>query len=181
MVATSTKLISLAKFLDQPETKPAQEYRNGIIRQRPMPKGKHSLLQTLLEARLNQVLEAQGLAFSELRCTFGDRSILPDVSIFTLDRLPRDTSGEIADLFVLAPDWAIAFLSPDQSPIRVIKNILHCLEYGTQMSWLIDLKEKTVLVYLPNEQVRIVDNPASIIPVPPWASHFSISIDELMH
>jgi len=36
-----------------------------------------------------------------------------------------------------------------------------------------------VLVYLPNEQVRIIDNPASIIPVPPWANHFFISIDEL--
>ncbi len=179
MVATPTKLISLAEFLGQPETKPAQEYSDGIIRQKPMPKGKHSLLQTLLAARLNQVLKAQGLAFSELRCTFGNRSIVPDISVFTLDRLPRDASGEIADLFELAPDWAIEILSPDQSPIRVIKNILHCLEYGTQMGWLIDPKEKTVLVYLPKEQVRIVDNPASIIPVPPWASHFSIPIDEL--
>lgn len=142
MVATPTKLISLTEFLAQPETKPAQEYSNGIIRQKPMPKGKHSLLQTLLAARLNQVLKTQGLAFSELRCTFGDptriceavRSIVLDISVFTLDHLPRDTSGEIADLFELAPDWAIAFLSPDQSPIRVIKNILHCLEYGTQMA-----------------------------------------------
>lgn len=64
MVATPTKVISLAEFLDQLETKPAQEYSNGIIRQKPMPKGKHSLLQTLLAARLNQVLKAQGLAFS---------------------------------------------------------------------------------------------------------------------
>jgi Uma2 family endonuclease len=79
----------------------------------------------------------------------------------------------------LAPNWAIAILSPDQSPIRVIKNILHCLEYGAEMGWLIDPKEKTVLVYLPNQQVKILDNPESIIPVPPWASHFSISIDEL--
>jgi Uma2 family endonuclease len=104
---------------------------------------------------------------------------VPDISVFTLDRLPRDASGEIADLFELAPDWAIEILSPDQSPIRVIKNILHCLEYGAEMGWLIDPKEKTVLVYLPNQQVKILDNPESIIPVPPWASHFSISIDEL--
>ena len=70
-------------------------------------------------------------------------------------------------------------MSPDQSPIRVIKKNLHCLEHCTQMGWLIDPKEKTVLVYLPNKQVRIIDNLASPIPVPPWASHFSISIDEL--
>lgn len=107
MVATPTKLISLTEFLDQPETKPAQEHSDGIIRQNPMPKGKHSLLRTLLAAQLNQVLKSQGLAFAELRCTFGNRSIVPDISVFTLDRLPRDASGEIADLFELAPDWAI--------------------------------------------------------------------------
>ena len=39
MVATPTKLISLAEFLGQPEIKPAQEYSDGIIRQKPMPKG----------------------------------------------------------------------------------------------------------------------------------------------
>jgi hypothetical protein len=36
-----------------------------------------------------------------------------------------------------------------------------------------------VLVYLPKEQVRIIDNPATIIPIPVLASHFSISINEL--
>jgi hypothetical protein len=35
------------------------------------------------------------------------------------------------------------------------------------------------IVYLPKEQVRIMDNLATIILVPAWASHFSISIDEL--
>ena len=49
-----------------------------------MFKGKHRLLQTLLAARLNQVLKVQGLVFSELRCTFGNRSIVPDISVTKL-------------------------------------------------------------------------------------------------
>ncbi|MEB3312338.1 MAG: Uma2 family endonuclease [Snowella sp.] len=189
MVTVPTPSISLAEFLSLPETKPAQEYINGTIQQKPMPKGKHSLLQTLLAARINQVLASQrlGLAFSELRCTFGNstgnreasRSIVPDIAVFTQARIPRDASGEIADFFERAPDWTIEILSPEQSPIRVIKNILYCLHNGTQVGWLIDPKEQTVLVYLPNEQVKIIDEKESLIPVPLFAGDLQISINEL--
>lgn len=112
MVTTPVKTLSLAEFMALPETKPAQEYINGTIRKKPMPKGKHSLLQTLLSANLNRVFSPQrrALALSELRCTFGDRSIVPDIAVFTQDRIPRDHSGEIADLFDLAPDWTIEIL-----------------------------------------------------------------------
>jgi len=181
MVAVPAQFISLAEFLTLPETQPAQEYINGTIRQKPMPKGKHSLLQTLLAAKLNQVLspQRQGLAFSELRCTFGGRSLVPDIAVFTQARIPRDPSGEIADLFDLAPDWMIEILSPDQSPIRVIKNIVYCLDNGTQMGWLIDPKEQTVLVYLPKEQVRVIEELSSLIPVPSFAENFQMSGSEL--
>lgn len=47
MVTAPQQSISLEEFLTLPETKPAQEYINGTIQQKPMPKGKHSLLQTL--------------------------------------------------------------------------------------------------------------------------------------
>lgn len=125
-----------------------------------------------------------GLAFSELRCTLAGnrelaRSIVPDIAVFTQARLPREASGAIADIFELAPDWTIEILSPDQNSIRVIKNILFCWENGTQMGWLIDPKEQTVLVYLPNEQVKVIDDKASLILVPHFAENLQISIDEL--
>lgn len=181
MVTTPVKTLSLAEFMALPETKPAQEYINGTIRKKPMPKGKHSLLQTLLSANLNRVFSPQrrALALSELRCTFGDRSIVPDIAVFTQDRIPRDHSGEIADLFDLAPDWTIEILSPDQSPVRVIKNILYCLEHGTQMGWLVDPKEQTLLVYRPDKQVQIVDEAPEVIPVPAFAEDFQVTVGEL--
>ncbi|TRT61300.1 MAG: Uma2 family endonuclease, partial [Microcystis sp. M_QC_C_20170808_M2Col] len=37
--------LSLEAFLALPETKPAREYYHGIVTQKPMPKGKHSILQ----------------------------------------------------------------------------------------------------------------------------------------
>ncbi len=41
----AVKQISLAEFLDLPETKPASEYIDGQIIQKPMPPGHHSIIQ----------------------------------------------------------------------------------------------------------------------------------------
>ncbi|MGB2925914.1 MAG: Uma2 family endonuclease [Limnothrix sp.] len=75
MVTTPLKPLSLEEFLALPETKPAQEYFNGKISPKPMPKGKHSFIQTQLATKINMYLSQQqlGWVFSELRCTFGDR------------------------------------------------------------------------------------------------------------
>ncbi len=51
--------ISLESFLALPETKPAQEYDRGVITQKPMPKGKHSRLQSRLARTIDQVTEAK--------------------------------------------------------------------------------------------------------------------------
>ena len=44
MVQVSTQPITLDEFLKQPETKPAAEYIEGQIIQKPMPQGKDSRL-----------------------------------------------------------------------------------------------------------------------------------------
>nr|MBA2748970.1 Uma2 family endonuclease [Tatlockia sp.] len=77
MVQAPTK-ITLDEFLKLPETKPYSEYIKGQIFQKPMPQGKHSQLQGKLVTALNNVGEAKqtALAFPELRCTFGGRSIV---------------------------------------------------------------------------------------------------------
>ncbi len=181
MVQSPAKPLTLAEFLQQPETKPASEYIDGQVLQKPMPKGKHSLLQTRLSAMLNGELQPQQVAWAlvELRCTFGDRSIVPDITVFQWSRLPCDTNGEIANVIDTYPDWVIEILSPDQSQTRVTKNILHCLHHGTQLGWLIDPDEKTVLVYFPPDQVRIFDQPTNPLPPPPFAPRFSLTIQEL--
>lgn len=93
LVQTSAQL-TLSEFLQLPETKPASEFIDGQIIQKPMPQGKHSTLQSDLGAAINACLKPQHIAraYSELRCTFGNRSIVPDLSIFTWERIPRDHS-----------------------------------------------------------------------------------------
>ncbi len=44
MTTTLDQTITLAEFLNLPETKPASEFINGRIYQKPMPQGKHSRL-----------------------------------------------------------------------------------------------------------------------------------------
>jgi Uma2 family endonuclease len=45
MVQTPVKPLTLAAFLELPETEPASEYIAGQIIQKPMPQGKHRILQ----------------------------------------------------------------------------------------------------------------------------------------
>ncbi|EDX73771.1 conserved hypothetical protein [Coleofasciculus chthonoplastes PCC 7420] len=154
MTTTLDQTITLTEFLNLPETKPASEFINGRIYQKPMPQGKHSRLQFQLCHKINHVAEESqiALAFPELRCTFGGRSIVPDVTVFQWQRIPIDANREIENVFALSPDWTIEILSPDQNATKVIRNILHCLRQGTQLGWFIDPDERLILVFLPGEQ-----------------------------
>ncbi|MBD2490215.1 Uma2 family endonuclease [Aulosira sp. FACHB-615] len=145
--------LSLEEFLNLPETKPASEYIDGRIYQKSMPQGKHSILQTRLSTNINQVGEPQqkALALTELRCTFGGRSLVPDIAVFEWSRIPTDENGEIANKFESYPDWTIEILSPDQSPNRVINKIIFCINHGTKLGWFIDPNDKSIMVFQPNK------------------------------
>ena len=106
MVQTPEKTLTLEEFLVLPETKPASEYIDGKIIQKPMPQGKHSTIQGELVNFINGNLKAQKIAraYPELRCTFGGRSTVPDVSVFRWDRIPRDADGAVANVFPIPPD-----------------------------------------------------------------------------
>ncbi|PSN76225.1 hypothetical protein C8B47_28435, partial [filamentous cyanobacterium CCP4] len=144
MVQISPRSITLKEFLKLPETKPASEFVDGHILQKPMPQGKHSAIQGEFVPFVNTALKPKRIAraFPELRCTYpsgshpsavyGSRSVVPDVVVVIWSRIPRDENGEVANTFSVAPDWTVEILSPDQSQTRVTKNIPHCLRHGTQ-------------------------------------------------
>ena len=156
MIAKS-QLISLEKFLRLAETKPASEYIDGKIVQKPMPKTRHSRIQGKLSSTINQKVEELRIAyaFPELRCTFGGRSIVPDISVLRWENIRFDETGEPFDDILVAPDWTIEILSPEQSSNRVTGNILHCLTYGSQLGWLIDPGDRSILVFLPSQQPKL--------------------------
>ncbi len=181
MVQTPTKLLTLAAFLELPETQPASEFIDGKVTQKPMPKGKHSRLQTKLSNVLNDFLESQktGLAFTELRCRVGSAAIVPDIVVLSSSQIPCDEDGDIADIVAVAPSLTIEILSPQQSQTRVIKKISHCLTHGTQLGWLIDSNEKTVLVFRPDQAIEILETPTARLPMPDILSAFELTVETL--
>ncbi len=166
-MTTTTKSLTLEEFLQLPETKPASEYIEGQIYKKPMPKSRHSRLQLKVCNAINDVTENDKIAyaFPELRCTVGERSIVPDIAVLLWHKISLDRDGEPKDNVKTAPDWTIEILSPGQGPNLVTGNILHCLHYGCQLGWLIDPKDRSILVFFP-DQSPIHCKESDRIPVP---------------
>ena len=166
MITITNPSLTLEEFLQQPETKPASEFIEGQIIQKPMPQGEHSTIQAELVSIINQVTKPPKIAYAlpELRCTFGGRSVVPDVVVFEWERIPRTEKGRIANRFNTYPDWSIEILSPDQSYIKVLDNLLFCSEYGTQLGWLINPEEEVILVVFSEQKVKLFKG-EDILPV----------------
>jgi Uma2 family endonuclease len=129
-----------------------------------MPQGEHSRLQAKLRSVINQIVEAPKIAyaFPELRCTFGGNSIIPDVAVFRWERIPFKPSGRITNRFEIYPDWAIEILSPDQRRAKVLGNLLHCSRHGTELGWLIDPEEESILAVFSGQRVELFEGTARL-------------------
>jgi Uma2 family endonuclease len=177
-----TSVLSLDEFLKLPETKPASEYFDGEICQKPMPQGKHSRLQTCLSTSINQVGEPQklALALTELRCTFANKSIVPDIAVFEWQRIPLDEKGRIANKFEIAPDWIIEILSPEQSANKVIRKIIFCLKNGTKLGYLIDSDDESITVFQPN-QLPEVKEKQDVLPVLDVLNNWQLTVEDVFN
>lgn len=164
MTSVSTQSMTLEEFLQLPETKPASEYIEGTIIQKPMPKGKHSQLQLRLCNTINEATQDKKIAYAlpELRCSFGNRSIVPDIAVFRWSQIPFDADGEIPDDFLIAPSWTIEILSPQQGSNRVTGNILHCLNHGGELGWLLDPSDRSVLTFSPRQAPELWEGNAPL-------------------
>ncbi|PPT08718.1 hypothetical protein CKA32_004082 [Geitlerinema sp. FC II] len=180
VVPPLTGQLTLEEFLACPETQPACEYVKGSVRQKPMPQGEYSTLQIRLGTAINEVAVPGKLAhgFTELRCTFSGRSLVPDIAVFAWSRIPRTEQGRIANRFDCHPDWVIEILSPEQSANQVIEKILYCLNAGTRLGWLIDPQDESVVVFQPDSlpQVRSGVEP---LPVLEGLDNLSVSAKQI--
>ena len=105
-----------------------------------MPQGEHSSIQIDLCEAINRVAKTQKIAkaFPKLRCTFDDKSIVPDIAVFRWERIPLSPSGRIANRFETHPDWSIEILSPEQNMTKALGKLLLCSRNGTELGWLIN-------------------------------------------
>jgi Uma2 family endonuclease len=140
----------LKAFLQQPdiEGSPAWEFIDGRSQslpresqQKPMPTLFHSRLQRNLVNAINQQTDAYE-AIQKLRCIVPPLSPVPDIAVVATARLPENDGP-----FQGAPDWLIEIRSPDQSTLELQKKIVHCLDNGTQLAWLIDIQRQQIWVW----------------------------------
>lgn len=179
MVAAVSKPITLEQFLalSEIDDSPAWEFIFGDVSQKPMPGGKHSRLQS----RLGNAINGAGgdyEALPELRCTFGGKSMVPDVVVLATADIPVDESGDISSTGIeFAPPWMIEILSSEQNQMKVTRKILHCLRHGGQMGWLVDPYERVVLVFYPDSLPDELTGEATL-PCLPEVS-LALTVDQL--
>lgn len=148
--------MSLEEFLRLPEEKPYLEYIDGRIEAKVSPQKKHVVLQAELLNHLNQFARPRklGRAFLELRCTFGGRSIVPDLVFLLNEHLEIDEEGEYVDETLVPPDIHVEIISPRQSPRKAERNLTFSLGQGCRLGWLIDPYKKTGTIHLPDAEPR---------------------------
>lgn len=160
MTSAALQPVTLEEFSQLPnlEESPAWELFNGQVLQKPMPTLHHSRLQKRLVAAIDDI-NSPYEAFPELRCILSQNSVVPDITIVHQTRIPSNNEPIQG-----APDWLIEILSPDQSVTKLIAKIQSCLAEGTQLGWLIDSQEATIMVFLPNQPLQLI-NGESLLPV----------------
>jgi len=117
MVTVQTGL-TLEEFLKLPDQKPALEYLDGVVTQKTAPVGPHGELQAELAFLFKLFLRQFPVArvYTDLRNNRrGRASLVPDLSLYLLDRVPTTPDGEVANDFWTPPDLAIEIASPGQS------------------------------------------------------------------
>lgn len=110
-----------------------------------------------------------------------------NIRVFNGNRILWRGNEDVANVFNAALDWTISFarakgneiLSPDQSQTKVTKNILHCLEHGCLMGWLIDPDEKAVIVYPSERRSQVFDEPEQVLPAPALVSELKLTAEDL--
>jgi Uma2 family endonuclease len=143
--------MTLEQFLKLPEAKPAFEFINGMVVQKVSPKTTHSVLQIMLGWRILSHARPRrlGMPFPELRCTFGRRSLVPDLAFFARGRIPKDKSGKHVDDVFLAPDLAIEIISPGQTVKQLTARALWCMAHAVRLFWVIQPSRRRVFVFQP--------------------------------
>lgn len=147
-MAIRQRQMTLEEFLELPEEEEetSLEYFEGRITQKVPAKLRHSALQAEVTFIFNEFARPRRLAraFPELRTTFAQASLVPDVAVLRWERIPRLETGEMSDDVFVPPDIAVEIVSPGQGINRLIHRCHWFLDHGAELALLINPRDKTV-------------------------------------
>jgi Uma2 family endonuclease len=173
--------MTLEQFLSLPEERPALEYIDGEVVQKVPPNTPHSAVQYDFCALVNNVARPQRLAwaFPEHRTTYAGRSTVPDVTVYTWDRVPRDAAGRLAARNLVVPDIAVEIRSPGQS---FQDSLIRCLWYvtnGVQVSVAIEPFDLLVVAFRPAAEPLVFQS-AGLLDLTDVIPGFSLDVGALL-
>src|SRR3954471_13738301 len=105
-MAVTPQRMTLARFLELPEVKPALELRQGVVSQKMPPSGPHSSIQMRFGAQVYNYGEVRGLAqaFTEARVILARDASVPDLIVSVANRFQVVESGRFPLYFTGPPD-----------------------------------------------------------------------------
>ncbi len=147
--------MTLGEFLALPEEKPYLELHDGVVVQKVSPQEQHGALQQDFGLLLSSFVRPRRLArvFSELRWSFGESFLVPDLSVYRWERVRRLPSGELANVSAGPPDIVGEILSPDQTLRELIAKCRVYAQNGVQITLLVNPKDKSVRYFLSDGSV----------------------------
>jgi Uma2 family endonuclease len=179
-MAIARKGLTLEQFLQLPEEKPALEFEDGTLTQKPVPLGQHSRLRGKLAEWVNGFAESRRLAiaFPELRTTYAGRSCVPDLVVYRWERIPWSPEDEVEDDFLLPPDVAIEIASPDQSIPVLRRKCQWYVAHGVPLALLVEPQARYVVVFRADQPAATLRG-ADRIDFDPVLPGLALSVDEL--
>ena len=153
-MATAPELIedlSLDAFLERPEIDrhPYLEYIDGKVIAKVSPQFWHSALTKHFVSALDAAAGDLGEAFPGLRCTYANRSIVPDVVFLLKANIGIDYAGKLVDQLMIPPDLHVEIISPKQGVTEADEKLRHSTNHGCVLGWLVHPYRKTIEVYRP--------------------------------
>ena len=153
-------MMTAEELLDLPPDNMRHELVNGELITMPPTGSEHGIRTGRVTLRLGGFVEKNDLGvFFGAETGFiitrhPDTVRAPDFAFVSKTRIPPQ--GLTAKFFHGAPDLAVEVLSPTDSHSEVAEKIDEWLAAGTCLVWVIDPAKKTVAVYAPNRQPRIL-------------------------
>lgn len=152
--------LTLEEFLALPEEKPALEFIDGLVTQKPMPGGHHSALRTDFMMRIGEFARPRRLAmvFPEVTCVYDGAATVPDISVCRWERIPVDARGRIADEYLDVPDLAIEITTPERGVEAAAHRCEWYLAHGIRIAVLVDAQGESVRIFRPGQPPQTLHN-----------------------
>jgi len=159
-MATTAKLVTAEELCQMPEPADGSRYEllEGELVQMTPAGARHGrttlavgtvLFTFVSEKGLGHVVSNDTGVFTEKD---PDTVLAPDLAYWSRQRLPELPEGFVE----VPPDLAVEVVSPSDSQSYVHRKVLHYLDHGVSLVWVVDPKTRTVTVYRSRRDVCIL-------------------------